>query len=117
MPQSSGLKSDVWGLLPHKAFEFVGSSWPVRAKEPGQSAVGEELACRLTARTIVGFVGCVANALDLVTAARARLLVFTVNCHLWPEGGDLFGEPDATAQLAQTNSLRYIPPEEIDPLR
>src|SRR6267378_8589687 len=83
-----------------QAFEFVGGARPVGTEQAREGAVGKEFAACLALRTIVGFVRGVANALHTRAAARARLLVFSVHCHLGTKSGDMLREADGGSSSA-----------------
>ena len=61
-------------------------------QEARERAVGEHPAAGLAARTVVRFVGGVADALDRRAAVRAGLGVAPVHRHAVAKGGDLLGK-------------------------
>src|SRR6516162_8929787 len=75
--------------------ELVEGARPVLAQQARERAVGQELAAGLARRAVICFVGCVADPLDLGTAARAGLAVSPVNGHPLAKCCDFFGEPAA----------------------
>jgi len=80
------------GVRSAEGFEFFEGAWPVGSEQAREASVGEHLACGLAAGAVVGFVVGVADALDLLTAARAGVAVAAVRGHVFAECGDFFGE-------------------------
>ena len=75
-----------------QGFQLIEGARPVGAEEPGEAAVGQDLSAGLAAGAVVGFVVCVANALDLLAAARAGLAKAAVDGHLRTKCRDLLRE-------------------------
>src|SRR5438067_73596 len=69
--------------------QFVDRLRPILFEQARQRAVGEQLTVGLAARTIVGLVVGVADALDGRAADGARFSKFSVHGHLIAERGDL----------------------------
>jgi hypothetical protein len=83
---------DGTSSLAFEGFEFVEGAGPIGTEEAGEAAVGEDFAAGLASWTVVGFVVCVADALDGCGAARAGLEIAAVRGHVGAEGGYFFGE-------------------------
>ena len=75
-----------------EGFHPVKGAREVRAQQPGETSVSQDLSAGLAASTVVGFVVGVANALDGITAARAGLAEAAMYRHLRAKRCDLFGE-------------------------
>src|SRR2546423_7970439 len=76
-------------LAPGQLVDRLG---PILLQQSRQRAIGEQLSVRLTARTIIGLVVGVANALHRRTADGAWLTKLSVDRHLVAECGDFCGE-------------------------
>src|SRR5215469_16646369 len=79
-------------LLRSQKLQFVQSARPVCAEQARERAVGQKFAPGLACRAIVGFVGCITNALDFRSAARAKLFVSAVYSHAFPKGRHILRE-------------------------
>ena len=82
---------------------------PVRFQQPGQTAIGQKLPTGLAARTVVGFVVRVANALDLFAASWARLSIASVDRHFLTKRSHLFRKISLRLRV----QLVYPEPERV----
>src|SRR5262249_54740613 len=71
---------------------FVETAWPVFLQEPGQGAVREEFALRLTCYAVVALIFSINDALDGTAAHRAGLAITAVDGHIRPERGHFCGK-------------------------
>ena len=72
--------------------QFLQGARPILLQEAGKGAVGQQAAAGLAGGAVVGLVAGVADALDFCAAARTRLIIAAMHCHLGPECGDVLRE-------------------------
>src|SRR5215831_17553603 len=72
------IKGNFHGI---KSAQFVDVAGPVVAEQAGEGAIGEKPAVGLAAWTVVGLVGCVADASDFGAADRTGLLILAMHGH------------------------------------
>src|ERR1035438_8876321 len=90
-----------------QGFQFLQRARPVLAEQTREAAVRQHLPPFLAARTIVGFVAGIADALDFLAAARARLAVAPMHGHPFAERGHLLRNFwRASAQRRSIHSAR-----------
>src|SRR5215207_7700558 len=83
--------SDFGGLV--YSFQVVEGARPALLEQPRKRAVGEDLTAGLAARAVIRLVLGVHDALHRRAAYGARLAVASMDGHVFPERGDLFGKP------------------------
>ena len=79
-------------LAAFEGFEFVEGAGPIGFEQAGQAAVGEDFAAGLADWAVVGFVVCVADALDWRAASGARLTEAAMDGHFRAECSYFFWE-------------------------
>src|ERR1700690_2624009 len=75
-----------------EVFQLLKRARPVLMHQPRERAVREQAPAGLTRRAVVGLVARIADALDLRTAAWARLMITAMHRHLRTERSDAFGK-------------------------
>src|SRR5437868_2512032 len=95
-PLSNWTKAKCQGLAGARSFSLVlqrlDGPGPVVLEQARQRAVGQQLAASLAARTIVGFILGVTDALNGCATYRAGLAIASMNRHACVKGGDFLGE-------------------------
>src|ERR1700735_287416 len=100
-------------------FEFVERTRPVLVHQSRKRAVGEQPASGLALCTIVRFVTCVADALDLGAASRARLSIEAVHGHLGTKRSHFFRKfiarfgAQAVRPFEQGRASAFVKPPEF----
>src|ERR1039458_8929421 len=91
-----------------EGFQLFQRARPVLAQQTREAAIRQHLAARLAARTIVGFIAGITNALHLLAASRAWSPVAPMHRHPVAESGHLLREFLAGfgAQPVDTKSTR-----------
>src|SRR6266481_4632393 len=79
-------------LAAHEGLEFLERARPVRSQEPGQTAIGKNFSASLASSTIIRFVVCVANPLNMFSTSGAELAIASVNSHVLAKRSDVFGK-------------------------
>src|SRR5262249_40694754 len=82
----------VRGAAAAALLQLLQGSWPIRAQQAGQRAIGEQLSAGLAGGAVVGLVLCVHDALNWRAADGAGLPVAAVDGHVVAECRHLLGE-------------------------
>src|SRR5690242_674754 len=81
-----------FSAITHPFLQFLLRFRPVLTQQSTERAVGQKPSAGLALRTIIGFVSRIPDSLHLPAAARARLTIATMDCHLRPKGSYFFRE-------------------------